>query len=358
MRKIIHLDMDMFYAAVEIRDHPQLGHKPLVIGGSPNSRGVVSTANYEARKYGIHSAMSCSEAYRRCPHCTFIRPDFNKYREVSEKIRDIFRQYTDLVEPLSLDEAYLDVTKNKVRERSATRIAQEIKQKILSTTRLTASAGVAPNKFVAKIASDYRKPNGLWVVPPQDVIRFLEKLPVSKVSGIGKVTNRRLAELDIHTIGQLAQYPHSFLVEHFGKFGNYLYNIARGIDNRPVNPHRERQSYGKETTFVRDLVDMAEILPYLKSCAEKIFTEITGKELRAKTVTLKVKYHDFRTVTRQVTCPDIVRSHQQLFNVVESLLEKTQVGQKPIRLAGISLSGFDREENGEQQLCFPFVFEE
>ena len=326
IRKIIHIDMDMFYAAVEMRDNPKLRGKPVVVGGKPNSRGVVSTANYEARKYGIHSAMACAEAYKRCPQCLFVPPDFKKYKEVSQCIRDIFFSYTDLVEPMSLDEAYLDVTNNNVNESSATIMAIQIKKDILSQTGLTASAGVAPNKFVAKIASDFNKPNGLCVVRPEAVLAFIEKLPVIKVPGIGKVTNKRLIQMGITTVSELADKSSEFLTEHFGKFGSYLYDIARGQDEREVEPYRERQSYGRENTFHQDILDIDKVLDYLYTCSEMVFSEFSRTGLKAKTVTLKIKYHDFKSITRRTTCERHVESAEQVFEIAKSLLRKTEVG--------------------------------
>ena len=354
IRKIIHVDMDMFYAAVEMRDNPQLRGKPLVVGGPPNSRSVVSTANYEARKYGIRSAMPCAEAYKRCPQCLFVPPDFKKYKVVSEQIREIFFGYTDLVEPVSLDEAYLDVAKNKVNQPSATIIARHIKEEILCRTKLTASAGVAPNKFVAKIASEYNKPDGLCVVRPEQVLKFIKMLPVIKVPGIGKVTSNRLRQMGIETVSDLAGKSLHFLTAQFGKFGNYLFDIARGQDEREVVPFRERRSYGRENTFPRDILAVDEVLDYLESCSEKVFTEFSRTGLKAKTVTLKVKYHDFKSVSRQVTCEHYIDSAQQVFETARSLLQKTEVGKIPIRLAGISLSGFHKTTEIIQQMYFPF----
>ena len=253
LRKIIHVDMDMFYAAVEMRDRPELRGKPLVVGGRPDSRSVATTASYEARKFGIHSGMSCAQARRLCPQCLFIPPDFKKYQQVSEQIHAIFREYTDLVESVSLDEAYLDVTRNKQNEPSATRLAREIKARIFAATGLTASAGVAANMFVAKIASDARKPDGLCVVRPEQVMDFIRPLPVIKIPGIGRVTDARLQQLGIRTVADLEKKPLDFLESEFGKFGRYLFDIARGIDERPVTPWRERQSYGAEETFPRDI---------------------------------------------------------------------------------------------------------
>lgn len=352
IKKIIHIDMDMFFAAIEIRDNPQLRYTPVVVGGKPNSRGVVATANYEARKYGIRSAMPCREAYKRCPHCVFVKPQMEKYREVSRQIRDVFYSVTDMVEPLSLDEAYLDVTQNKLHEPSATRIAQNIKKAILAKTHLTASAGVAPNKFVAKIASDYNKPDGLCVVTPRNVLKFIHPLPVSKVPGVGKITNEKLQRLQIKTIADLSQKTMTFLIDHFGKFGVYLHNIALGMDEREVVADRIRKSYGRETTFSDDITDMQKIHEYLQDCSQNVFRAITKQNLRARTATLKVKYHDFQTITRRSTKDGYFISAHELYETISQLLQQTQVGEIPIRLIGISISSL--EDINSQQIYFDF----
>jgi DNA polymerase-4 len=339
-RKIIHVDMDMFYAAVEMRDRPELRGKPLVVGGRPDSRSVATTANYEARKFGIHSGMSCAEARRRCPHCLFIPPDFRKYQQVSEQIREIFFEYTDLVETMSLDEAYLDVTRNKKNETSATRLAREIKARIVAATGLTASAGVAGSMFVAKIASDARKPDGLCVVRPEQVLGFIRPLPVITIPGIGRVTDARLQQLGIRTVAELETKPLEFLEKEFGKFGLYLHDIARGIDERPVTPWRERQSYGAEETFAADISGIGPLRDFLHECARRVFTELGEEGKLARTVTLKIKYFDFQTVTRRQTADRFLASAAEVFQAACALLERTEAGRRPVRLAGISLSNF------------------
>ena len=358
VRKIIHIDMDMFYAAVELRDRPELKDKPVVVGGPPNSRSVVTTANYEARKFGIRSAMSCAEAFKRCPQCLFIPPDFAKYERVSEQIREIFREYTDLVEPMSLDEAYLDVTVNKINEPSATRIAAEIKKKIRERTGLTASAGVAPSLFVAKIASDFRKPDGLCVVRPEQVLDFIRPLPVIKIPGIGRKTEVELAKLDIRTVADLAQRSAESLEERFGKFGRYLYDIARGIDEREVTPFRQRQSFGAEETFPSDVVDSAALLSYLEEYAERLFKELTKEGLQARTVTLKIKYHDFRTITRRLTREHFLQSADDVFQTAKNLLRRTDAGRIPVRLAGIALANFKEKAPQGKERPKPLLFSE
>jgi len=344
IRKIIHVDMDMFYAAVEILDRPDLRDKPVVVGGPPKSRSVVTTANYVARKYGIHSAMPCAEAYRRCPECIFIKPDFPKYHKYSQIIRGVFFKYTDLVEPLSLDEAYLDVTANKINEPSATNVAKAIKKDIFDQTGLTASAGVAPNMFVAKIASDFKKPDGLTVVPPEKVLDFIRPLPVRKIPGIGPKSDARMAELGVRTVAELAEKSPEWLKEHFGSFGQYLWEICRGIDEREVTPTWERKSFGAEDTFDRDLIDLQEIEHYLRECAERVFRGLSKDGKQARTVTLKIKYHNFQTITRRRTLDHYIPSAEEVFAIARELLSRTDAGTVKIRLAGISLSNFNTTE--------------
>lgn len=345
----------MFYAAVELLDRPELRDQPVVVGGSPNSRSVVTTANYVARKYGIHSAMSCAEAYRRCPQCVFLKPDFPKYQKYSAIIRAIFFKYTDLVEPLSLDEAYLDVTANKLNESSATRIAVSIKKEIFEQTGLTASAGVAPNMFVAKIASDFKKPDGLTVVPPEKVLEFIRPLPVRRIPGIGPVSDGHMEKLGIRTVADLAARKREQLEEHFGSFGQYLWKIAQGIDEREVTASWERKSFGAEDTFDRDLLDIREIEHYLRGCAQQVFDGLSKEGKQARTVTLKIKYYDFRSITRRQTLDNFITSADEIFAVARDLLSRTDAGRVKVRLAGISLSSFGKKEKpiSPVQLGFP-----
>ncbi len=357
LRKIIHVDMDMFYAAVEIRDRPELRGKPLVVGGRPDSRSVATTASYEARKFGIHSGMSCAQARRLCPQCIFIPPDFRKYQRVSEQIHAIFREYTDLVESVSLDEAYLDVTRNKKNEPSATRLAREIKERIFAATSLTASAGVAANMFVAKIASDARKPDGLCVVRPEQVMAFIRPLPVLKIPGIGRLTDAQLAKLGIRTVADLEQCSLDFLQEHFGRSGRYFFDIARGIDERPVIPWHERQSYGCEETFPRDILEKGPLLEFLRECAHRVFTELQEEGKLARTVTLKIKYADFQQVTRRQTFADFLVAPGDVFRAAGELLERTEAGRRPVRLAGISLANFNPPRQKMATVAAP-LFEE
>jgi DNA polymerase-4 len=350
LRKIIHVDMDMFYAAVEMRDRPELRGKPLVVGGRPDSRSVATTANYEARQFGIHSGMSCAQARRLCPQCLFIPPDFKKYQQVSEQIHAIFHEFTDLVESVSLDEAYLDVTRNKKNEPSATRLAREIKARIFTATGLTASAGVAASRFVAKIASDARKPDGLCVVRPDQVMEFIRPLPVIKIPGIGRVTDAQLQKLGLRTVAGLEKCPLPFLEREFGKFGHYLHDIARGIDESPVTPWRERQSYGAEETFPRDIPEKEPLLEFLQECAQRVFDELGQESKRARTVTLKIKYADFQVVTRRQTFDHFLTSAADIFNAAKDLLERTEAGRRPVRLAGISLSNFEPQARKKDEV--------
>ena len=301
LRKIIHIDMDAFYASVEQRDNPQLRGKPVVVGGDPDSRGVVATCSYEARRYGIHSAMSCARAYRLCPQVIFVRPRFSAYHEVSRQIREIFQRYTDLIEPLSLDEAYLDVTINKPGIQSATWVAQIIRQVIKKETGLTASAGISYNKFLAKIASDVKKPDGLTVVTPERAEQFIAKLPVRRVHGVGRVTEKKMQNLGILTGADLRLRSRQELDRNFGKAGEYYFNSARGIDLRPVVPNRVRKSIGKETTLIEDTADHGQILTIIGDLAAKVAMLLREKKTSGLTLTLKVKYSNFQIVTRSIS---------------------------------------------------------
>jgi len=337
-RKIIHVDMDAFYASVEQRDNPQLRGRPVIVGGDPGGRGVVATCSYQARRFGIHSAMSCARAYRLCPQAVFVRPRFAAYREVSMQIREIFHRYTDLVEPLSLDEAYLDVSENKPGIKSATWVAQEIRQQIHQTTGLTASAGVSYNKFLAKLASDMQKPDGLTVVTPEQAQQLIDSLPVRRFHGIGRVTEKRMQNLGILTGADLKQRTRQELGRHFGKAGGYYYHIARGIDLRPVTPNRVRKSIGKETTLSEDVADIGQMLTILGDLAERVATLLEAKETSGQTITLKVKYADFQTVTRSFTRDEPISDATEMLQLAEELLEKTAAGQRAVRLLGLTIS--------------------
>ncbi len=339
-RKIIHVDMDAFFASVEQRDRPELRGKPVVVGGDPHGRGVVSTCSYEARKYGIHSAMASSIAYKLCPHAVFIRPRFDVYKAVSDQIRKIFYEYTDLVEPLSLDEAYLDVTENKKGIPYATDVAREILKRIREETGLTASAGVSFNKFLAKMASDVNKPNGLYVVTPKIAPQFIDRLPIGKFFGVGKVTEKKMHAMGIKTGADLKKIEREELIRRFGKVGNYYYNIAHGKDDRPVNPHQVRKSIGQERTLSIDIDNRQEMLEILKELAAGVESVIKKKNIKGRTITLKVKYYNFKSITRSITVTEPVCEAAVMMKYAAKLLEKTEAGKKKVRLLGISLSNF------------------
>lgn len=345
VRKIIHVDMDAFYASVEQRDHPELRGKPVIVGGSPEGRGVVATASYEARKYGVHSAMPAARARRLCPDGIFVKPRFEVYKDVSRQIRQIFLDYTDLVEPLSLDEAYLDVTNNKFNIPSATLIAREIKTKIKEQTGLTASAGVAPNKFLAKVASDYHKPDGLTLVTPERAEEFIEILPIGKFHGIGRVTEKKMKKLGIQNGRDLKRREEHELVRHFGKFGSYLYKIARGIDEREVKPNRIRKSLGAENTFAEDYEDIGQMKIFLESLANEVSHRLSRAKTGGRTITLKVRYNDFSRITRSLTVNESVSDEGTIASVAKDLLDQTEAGQRKVRLLGITVSSLDNNDD-------------
>lgn len=361
-RKIIHIDMDAFYASVEQRDNPEYRGIPLVVGGLPQGRGgVVATASYEARKFGIRSAMSSKQALQLCPHATFIRPRFEAYKEASRKIREIFSRYTDLIEPLSLDEAYLDVTNDKLNIGSAIEIAQQIKKAIQDELQLTASAGISVNKFVAKIASDINKPDGLKFIGPSAIEDFMEKLPVEKFFGVGKVTAQKMKNMGLHTGEDLKKLTESELTKHFGKIGRFYYNIVRGIDNREVQPHRETKSLAAEDTFAYDLTTIEEMEAELDKIAITVCNRLQHYQLRGRTITLKVKYHDFKQITRNQSFSAGINDLETISTTAKRLLAASGIEDKRIRLLGISLSNFGeialraKEEKQTDQLSlFPF----
>jgi DNA polymerase IV len=342
-RKIIHVDMDAFYASVEQRDNLEYLGKPVVVGGTPEQRGVVAACSYEARKFGIHSAMSATQAHQRCPHAIFLKPRFTVYREVSAEIQAVFRQFTDLVEPLSLDEAYLDVTHNQDYSGSATLIAKEIKRLIKEKTNLNASAGVSYNKFLAKIASDIDKPDGLYLITPEQGPEFIKTLPVRQFHGIGKATEKRMKEFGIHTGEDLLQKDLNELVKKFGKAGRFYYSISRGIDLRPVNSHRERKSVGKETTFSKDMGDINEMFSILEELSNSVSRILFDKKLPAQTITLKVKYADFEQITRSRTIEKPTLSARNIFETVKDLLTSTEVDKRKVRLLGVSTSKLQKK---------------
>ncbi len=359
MKKIIHIDMDAFFAAVEIRDNPEYEGKPLIVGGKPNSRGVVSTCSYEARKYGIHSAMPSFKAYQLCPHAIFVRGRFDAYREASQQIKEIFFDYTDLVEPVSIDEAYLDVTKNKKNMASATEIASEIRKRIKEKTKLTASAGVSYNKFLAKIASDLDKPDGLVIIPPHKAYQILENLPIGKFHGIGKASEKKMNELGIRTGKNLKECSLSELIKHFGKVGSYYFNIVRGIDEREVKTKRIRKSLGHERTFSKDISDIASMLKILEKMAKKISLEMKAKNFQAKTLTLKIKYANFDLISRSKTLEIPFDKEKPIFYLGKKMLLETLGPKCNIRLLGLTVSNlvWNNDSRDEQKL-FSFFTDE
>jgi len=344
-RKIIHIDMDAFYASVEQRDNPEYQGKPLVVGGSPQGRGgVVATASYEARKFGIRSAMSSKQALKLCPHALFVRPRFDAYKEASVKIREIFSRYTDLIEPLSLDEAYLDVTHDKLNIGSALEIAQQIKNAIKEELQLTASAGISINKFVAKIASDINKPDGIKFIGPSSIEAFMENLPVEKFHGVGKVTAAKMKNIGLHTGADLKNLPESELIRKFGKVGHFYYNIVRGIDARAVQPHRETKSLAAEDTFAYDLTLLEEMEAELDKIAGTVYERLQKKGLKGRTITLKIKYSDFKQITRNRSFTEPLGDRETISATAKELLAATSPEDDKIRLLGISLSNFGEIE--------------
>ncbi|WP_293881094.1 DNA polymerase IV [Sphingomonas sp.] len=343
VRKIIHIDMDAFFASVEQRDNPELRGKPVAVGGS-RARGVVAAASYEARVFGVRSAMPSVTAARQCPDLIFVSPRFEAYRAVSQQIREIFAEYTDLIEPLSLDEAYLDVSDDRQGIGSARATAQEIRARIVAVTGLTASAGVSYNKFIAKLASDQNKPDGMCVIPPASGAAFVASLPVRRFHGVGPVTAARMERLEIHTGADLCMRSLDYLQVHFGSSASYLYNAARGQDDRPVRAHRAAKSIGAERTFETDLTDPVALLAALDRVAEAAWTRIERHRARGGTVTLKIRYADFRTITRARTAnviPDQPASFRDTGITLLKTMLPTPTG---IRLLGLTLSGIQRAE--------------
>lgn len=358
MRKIIHVDMDAFYASVEQLDHPEWRGKPLVVGGN-EARGVVAAASYEARKYGIHSAMASALAAKKCPNLIFAKPRFERYKEISLQIREIFYEYTDLVEPLAFDEAFLDVTENKLGIKSAILIAKQIRQKIKDQTGLTASAGISYNKFLAKTASALNKPNGQAHILPEDAADFLEKLPIHKFFGIGKVTAEKMQQLGIHSGKELKEFSLQFLIKKFGKSGLHYFNIVRGIHLSEVQPHRVRKSLSAENTFEKDLITSAEFEENLYPIYEELMGRIKRSGIKGRTITLKIKYADFTLQTRSKTL-DQYPENETIWDIGLELLRQEGLP-KPVRLFGLGLSNLNVVEEQEfldTQLKIPFLREE
>lgn len=349
MRKIIHVDMDAFYASVEQRDNPELRGKPVAVGGS-RERGVVAAASYEARRFGVHSAMPSVTAKRQCPDLIFVKPRFDVYREVSHQIRAIFAEYTPLIEPLSLDEAYLDVTENLKGIDYATQIAREIRARIWEETRLTASAGISLNKFLSKMASDQNKPNGQFVITPEMAQGFVESLRIGKFHGIGRKTEEKMNRLGIFTGLDLKARTMEFLQEHFGKAGSHYYWISRGVDERPVQPDRIRKSIGAENTFSRDLATLEEMKQALIPIIDKVWDHCARTGIRGRTVTLKVKYQDFQQITRSRSVQEEVDSRSAIARMSEELLAGLHPLPKSVRLLGVTLSGLNTESDEVERM--------
>lgn len=352
-RKILHVDMDAFYASIEMRDDPSLINKPVVVARHPREtggKGIVSTCNYEARKYGIRSAMSSLEAFRLCPHAVFIPGNRSYYREVSQEIHQIFNAYTDLVEPLSLDEAYLDITKQMKDSMSSLQIAREIQFRIKKQVELSCSIGVSYNKFIAKIASDYHKPHGITVVRPEEAIDFLHQLPIEDFYGVGRKSLPHFEALGIRTGADLAVYSLEELIAEFGKMGHSLYYKVRGIHNTPVKKYRERKSIGKETTFRVFLMTEEAVLKNIKTLTTKVVDKLKGKGLLCQTLTLKIRYDDFQTITRQVHLDHPVDNKDYLLSQAYQLWEKHGHLDQDIRLLGVSLSSFFDPKNQPQAI--------
>ena len=342
-RKIIHIDMDAFFAAVEIRDNPKLKGKPVIIGSDPRQtggRGVVSTCSYEARVFGIHSAMSSKEAYERCPQAVFISGNYEKYKTVGLEIRAIFKRYTDLIEPMSIDEAYLDVTENKLGIKSAVKIARLIQQDIWQELHLTASAGVSYNKFLAKMASDYQKPHGLTVILPDQAQEFLKKMDVAKFHGVGKKTVERLHEMGIYTGADLLDVSEVTLIDRFGRLGYELYRKARGIHNSPVKSNRIRKSIGKEKTYGKILQDEEDIKKELTLLSEKVAHNLSKQDKAGKIIILKIRYADFSTLTRRKSLSQATQDASQISQTALQLYEELAEKEKGVRLLGITVTGF------------------
>ena len=350
-RKIVHVDMDAFYASVEQRDDPQLRGKPVIVAWRGN-RSVVCAASYEARRFGVRSAMPAVRAERLCPEGIFLPPDFSRYRAVSRQVREIFLRYTDLIEPLSLDEAYLDVTTNKTGLPTATRVAQTIRQQIRTELQLTASAGVAPNKFLAKIASDWRKPDGLFVIQPKDIATFLPPLPVGRIPGVGKVTEARLEKIGVRTVGDLQRFEVPELERSFGRYGLRLYELARGIDENPVVPDRPTRSVSAEDTFPED-VPLSATEPLIRQLAEKTWNASRKESRTARTVVLKLKTKEFKTLTRSLTPLSPPASCEELIEIALGLLSRVNLDPRQLyRLVGVGLSNFETAQPEPQPELF------
>ena len=347
MRKIIHIDMDAFYASVELLERPELKHLPVVVS-SHHPRAVIAAASYPARAFGLRSAMSMSQAKKLCPQVVVIEPNFVKYQQVSAKIHEIFQQYTNIIEPLSLDEAYLDVTENLKNLPSATEVAMQIRTDIFQTTGLTASAGVAPNKFLAKIASDWHKPNGICVIKPHQVQSFIQNLELKKIPGVGKVTQEKLKALNLETLGDLQQIEESVLIHHFGKYGRQLFLYAQGIDERPVQSERQRQQISKETTFDQDFT-LSECESYWANLIERVWSNLDRKQLQARGVTVKLKLKNFQVLQHSKSFKHAFKSEQEFQQVLQLLLSEMKVPPHfQFRLIGVGVYQLSEAQDESQ----------
>lgn len=354
-RKIIHIDMDAFFASVEQRDNPTLLGKPVIVGGSPETRGVVAACSYEARRFGIHSAMASKKALQLCPKAIFIQPRMHRYKEISQKVMGIFNQYTSIIEPLSVDEAFLDVTSQLSPSGSATLLAQEICSEIFQQTQLTASAGVSFNKFLAKVASNLKKPNGISTIAPQQAMAFIGDLPIEKFYGVGQVTKEKMHLMGIRKGKDLLQYSKEILEQRFGKSGTFFYYISKGIDNRPVQNNRIRKSYGRETTLKDDTRCVKEIKGIFVTLINELGEILERSNQGAYTITIKIKYHDFCTITRSTSVQRPIRNRQNLLEAVPRALGHCDFSKKAIRLIGISVTKLIDLEKSPWQPPLPFM---
>lgn len=350
MRWILHIDMDAFFASVEQRDHPELRGVPVSVGGSPAGRGVVAAASYEARAFGVRSAMAAAQAIKLCPHLKFVKPRFEIYKTVSQQVREIFEQVTDLIEPLSLDEAYLDISEHPGAA-EPDQLAQDIRDQIFRQTQCTASAGIAPNKFLAKVASDMHKPNGQFMIRPEDAAAFVETLPIRKFYGIGPATEKRMLELGIQRGADLKAMSKAELVQAFGKSGNYYYNISRGLDDRPVKSERIRKSVSVEDTFFDDLKHVLVIRQELFKVCQSLEKRIERAGVKGKTVSLKIRYSDFETRSHQISLNEAVSSCDEIWPIAKSLLEQSQYRHRSVRLLGLGISHLI-EQDSQDSLPF------
>jgi DNA polymerase-4 len=354
-RRILHIDMDAFFASVEQMDNPKFAGRPLIVGGSPEGRGVVAACSYEARKFGVRSALSAARAAKLCPHALFVRPRKDRYSEVSMQIMEIFRNCSPSVEPLSLDEAFLDVTENHDTMNSAASTAEHIRSRIFHEVGLTCSAGVSYNKFLAKVASDMNKPDGLTVITVDEAQQFLGSLAIGKFYGVGKVTEKKMHSLGIHSGKDLLRFEKIELIRFFGKAGAFFFDIARGVDNRPVESKKGRKSIGTETTLQTDIDDLQQIEEIIRNLAGKVERSLQNKGCGGTTVTLKVRYHDFTTVTRSQTFPAPIHSFNEIMQCIPPLLRTTEAGKIKIRLLGITVSNLtDKSQNIPVQMELPF----